>query len=98
MRSATGRLKRAAIWFCCLVPVLGLSAFGIAGCAKSSETLYKEKCAPCHSLTVVENSSYVKSGQWADVVKQMQKKSTSISDSDATAITEYLQKTYPGSK
>lgn len=81
---------------CCLVFTMGLAAVGVTGCAQSGESLYKSKCGTCHSLSTVENSSYVNSGQWSDEVKRMQKQSTTISDSDASAITAYLEKTYPG--
>ena|GEM_PF-5509128 len=97
MRSASNVVNRAILGLCALSLVLGTAVVGIAGCSQSGESLYKSKCSSCHSLSKVEDSTYAKSGQWDDVVARMQSSTTTISDSDASAIIEYLNQTYPGS-
>ncbi len=72
--------------------VLAISAAALVGCSGSSDpqSLYQSKCGSCHSTSTVDNANY-SGDQWADVVNRMKDKSSSISDSDAQTITQYLQ-------
>lgn len=63
----------------------------LASCSSSDpQALYENKCGSCHDLSVVEEAQYA-SSEWADVIKDMQSKTTTISDEDAQKITEYLE-------
>ncbi len=74
--------------------VLVVSMLGtviLAGCSSGdAKSVYEKKCSTCHSLSTVENATYQGEDQWQSVVKRMQAQSTSISDSDASQIIEYL--------
>lgn len=96
MANASSVVNRMLVGLVALVLVLGTAVVGLVGCSQSGESLYQSKCSTCHALSVVENSTYVTSGSWDSIVKDMQSRSTTISDSDATAITSYLSETYPG--
>lgn len=70
--------------------LIGLALFVLlAGCGSDPQALYEKKCGTCHGLDIIDDAPH-KGDQWADVVKDMQDKTTTISDDDATAITDYL--------
>ncbi len=68
----------------------GSSTSGTSDSSSDPKALYESTCNACHSLSVVENADY-SGDQWDSVVKRMQAKTSTISDSDAQQIAEYLK-------
>lgn len=79
---------RMALAITTILLVVSLAFF--AGCSSDPKALYENKCGSCHTLEAVDSASY-SGDEWDAVVKDMQSKTTTISDDDAEKISEYLK-------
>ena len=58
------------------------------------EVLLGQRCASCHTHTIVSNFSYSLE-EWTEVIDVMVKKGATLSDEEKAAMIQYLADTYP---
>jgi cytochrome c1 len=58
-----------------------------------AQELLDSVCVPCHNLTRVQTKNLAQS-DWRLIVNRMKDRAAELSDEDASALTDYLAKTY----
>jgi hypothetical protein len=90
---ASRQVGRSASWV--LLVVAGVVALIVtAGCSQpSAQELVEERCAVCHSLSVVETAQKTPQ-EWEETVNRMIEKGARLNDQEAEDVVDYLSETY----